>query len=146
VKQARERRISRATIARVSVETGSYGAGSKEEPCVRPSRPAQVPEKLAVPRRSAGSSSLKRRRRRSLQQEEVGTACCGFSETIAAGLKITPTVVLFTILCFIHRPFHGAACGSVAKRATITILVALDLPLCCYICLRKSDSQASHMQ
>jgi hypothetical protein len=24
--------------------------------------------------------------------------------------------------------------------------VALDLPLCCYICLRRSDSQASHMQ
>jgi hypothetical protein len=144
VKQARERRISRATIARVSVETGSYGAGSKEEPCVRPLRPARVPEELAVPRRSAESSSL--RRRRFLQQEEVETACCGFSETIAAGLKITPTVVLFTILSFIHRLFHGAACGSIAKRATITILVALDLPLCCYICLRRSDSQASHMQ
>ncbi|CAM6080080.1 unnamed protein product [Sphagnum tenellum] len=36
VKQARERRISRATIARVSVETDSYGAASKEELCVRP--------------------------------------------------------------------------------------------------------------
>jgi hypothetical protein len=143
VKQARERRISRATIARVSVETGSCGTGSKEEPCVRPSRPARVPEELAVPRRSAGSSSL---RSRSLQQEEVETACSGFSETIAAGLKITPTVVLFTILCFIHRLFHGAKCGSVAKRATITILVALDFLLCCYICLRRSDSQASHIQ